>query len=190
MRFLTLAAAAVLPSLLLGAGVAAPTALQAQVTTVVIVRHGEKAAAPANDPVLSEAGQARASALATALAGANVQAVIVTPFQRTQLTAAPTATARGLTPQVVAISPTHVADVAKAVREHKGKVVLVVGHSNTVPAIVNALGGPKLPDLCDAEYAQLFTLVLQEQGPTVLVRGIYGAPDAPTAGDCARPMSR
>lgn len=166
----------------------APAAAGAQATTVVLVRHAEKAPAPANDPTLSDAGQARAAALADALADAGVQAVIVTPLQRTRLTAAPLVEKRGLTPRTVAVSPTHVADVARAVRERKGQTVLVVGHSNTIPAIVGALGGPKLPDLCDAQYAQLFTLVIPEQGTPLLVRAQYGAPDAPTAGDCARTM--
>ena len=165
-----------------------PAALRAQATTVVLVRHAEKAPAPASDPLLSDAGQARAAALADVLADAGVQAVIVTPFQRTQLTAAPLAGKRGLAPRAVPVSPTHVADVARAVRELKGQTVLVVGHSNTIPAIVGALGGPKLPDLCDAQYAQLFTLVIPEQGTPSLVRAHYGAADAPAAGDCARAM--
>jgi broad specificity phosphatase PhoE len=182
MRSLRLALASLL--------VLAPAALRAQATTVVLVRHAEKAPAPASDPLLSEVGQARATALADALADAGVQAVIVTPFQRTRLTAAPLMEKRGLAPQAVAVSPTHVADVARAVREHKGQVVLVVGHSNTIPAIVGALGGPRLPDLCDAQYAQLFTLVIPEQGTPSLVRSQYGAADAPTAGDCARTMKQ
>ena len=182
MRLLRLAVAATL--------LAAPAALHAQATTVVLVRHAEKAPAPASDPLLSEAGQARATALAAALADAGVQAVIVTPFQRTRLTAAPLLEKRGLVPQVVTTTPTHVADVARAVREHKGHVVLVVGHSNTIPAIVGALGGPRLPDLCDGQYAQLFTLVIPEQGTPSLVRSQYGTPDAPTAGECATTMKQ
>ena len=179
MRFLRLAAAVLL---------AAPVALHAQATTVVLVRHAEKGPAPANDPLLSDAGQARATALADALADAGVQAVIVTPLQRTRLTAGPLLEKRGLTPQVVGLSPTHVADVARAVREHKGQVVLVVGHSNTIPAIVGALGGPKLSDLCDAQYAQLFTLVIPDQGTPSLVRSQYGTADAPAAAGCAQTM--
>ena len=182
MRLLRLAAAAAL--------LAAPAALHAQATTVILVRHAEKAPAPASDPLLSEAGTARANALAEALADAGVQAVITTPFQRTRLTAATLTTKLGVTPQAVAVSPTHVADVAAAVRAHKGKTVLVVGHSNTIPAIVGALGGPKLADLCDAQYGQLFTLVIPEQGTPTLVRSQYGAPDAPAAGDCTRNMAR
>ena len=176
---LTLLAAALL--------LAAPAALRAQPVTVVVVRHAEKADASA-DPVLSEAGTARAEALAAALKDAGVQAVIVSPRQRTRLTAQGVLQARGLTPEVVGLTPTHVADVARAVRARKGQVVLVVGHSNTVPAIVTALGGPKLADLCDAQYSQLFTLVVPEQGAPTVVRSQYGAPDAPEAGSCATGM--
>ena len=179
---LTLIAAALL--------LAAPAALRAQPVTVVVVRHAEKSATPAGDrdPVLSEAGTARAGALAAALQDAGVQAVIVSPLQRTRLTAQGVLAARGLTPEVVALSPTHVADVARAVRAHKGHVVLVVGHSNTVPAIVTALGGPKMGDLCDAQYGQMFTLVVPEQGATTVVRSQYGAPDPADAGSCAGGM--
>lgn len=182
MRLTLLAAAALL------AVPAIPAALRAQPVTVVVVRHAEKAPAPADDPVLSEAGTQRAAALAEALKDAGVQAVIVSPRQRTRLTAQGVLQARGLIPEVVGLTPTHVADVARAVRAHKGKVVLVVGHSNTVPAIVTALGGPKLADLCDAQYAQLFTLVVPEQGAATVVRSQFGAPDAPEAGSCATGM--
>jgi hypothetical protein len=61
----------------------------------------------------------------------------------------------------------------------------VVGHSNTVPAIVTALGGPRLPDLCDASYATLFTVRLVDAGTPTVSRGVYGAPDPPGADRCA-----
>jgi hypothetical protein len=77
--------------------------------------------------------------------------------------------------------------------------VLVVGHSNTVPAIVAALGGPRLPDLCDASYATMF--VVRPAAPpagagpaagapnagAAVVRAQYGRPDAPDAAACAAP---
>lgn len=153
-------------------------------TVVVIVRHAEKAAAPADNPPLTDAGAARAQALSRALDGANVQAVISTQFVRTQETARPTAAARGLPIETVATGGTasaHAANVATAVRKHEGKTILVVGHSNTVMRIIEALGGPRLPDLCDSEYSWLFTLVLDGSGAR-LVRGTFGAPspDPPT----------
>lgn len=69
----------------------------------------------------------------------------------------PLATALEVTSHVVSFGSgavEHAALVAKAVAEQRGGAVLVVGHSNTVNAIIAALGGPRLPELCDAAYAK------------------------------------
>lgn len=163
--------------------VAAPIAAQQSAPTVVIiVRHGEKAAAPANDPPLTETGVERAKALATLLADANVAAVMHTPTTRTRETARPTFEKFGITPEVLALGPAaqHAAAVADAVRRHAGKTVVVVGHSNTIMSYIAALGGPKRGDLCDHDYDGLYTLIID--GTTVrLVEGRYGpANPAPT----------
>lgn len=157
---------------------------------VVLVRHAERAAEPADDPGLTSAGEARATALRDALAATGIGAVITTQLRRTQLTAAPLANERGLAPVVVRAgggAEAHARAVADAVRAlPAGVAVLVVGHSNTVPAIIAALGGPGMPDLCDAQYAMLFTLVLPSVGPPRLIRSTYGAPDSPQAAECQR----
>jgi broad specificity phosphatase PhoE len=151
-------------------------------TVIVLVRHAEKAAQPANNPPLTEAGAARANALAAALADANIQAIIATPTFRTQSTAKPLAEARGLTIETVAPGPkeVHVKAVAAAALAHRGQAVLVVGHSNTIPAIILALGGPVLADLCDTQYAMLYTVVIDGKHVR-LIRSTYGTPtpDAP-----------
>lgn len=155
--------------------------------TVILVRHAEKAQVPGNDPPLSEAGTARAEALQAALQHANVRHVIVTSRRRTTLTAAAVIAAQHLQPVVIPYGDgdsAQVAAVAAAVRKvPKGEAVLVVGHSNTVPPIIAALGGPKLPDLCDASYSTIFVLEL-ERSPVRLVRAHYGAPDPPGADSC------
>ena len=133
---------------------------------VVLVRHAEKAAVAGNDPPLSEIGTERAAALAAALASSKPSAIIVSALQRTGLTAQVVAKQAGVTPQVIAMdggTAAHIAAVAKAVQQAKG-VVLVVGHSNTVPAIIKALGGPTLPDICDATYSHFFVLVPARDG--------------------------
>ena len=186
-----------------GAGSSAPAPTPASATAatpatagtlVLLVRHAEKAAVPGDDPPLSEAGTTRARALADSLRGVGVTAVIVSPRRRTAETAAPLAAARGLTPEVVPFgaSPAeHVQAVAAAVRRHAGGVVLVVGHSNTVPAIVTALGGPRLPDLCDASYATLFTVRLAaSSGAPTVSRSGYGTPDPAGADSCAGMQAR
>ena len=178
--------AAVLAVIFAGASVPTPAFAQSTPTVVIIVRHAEKGTTPANDPPLSEAGMLRAKALAAALTAANVQAVITTQLVRTRETARPTAEAHGLTMETVQVggaAPEHANAVADAVRQHVGQTVLVVGHSNTVTQIIAALGGPKMPDLCDSQYSNIYTLVLDGTSAR-LVQATFGAPSPEMATGC------
>ena len=166
-------------ALLFGAGpVHQP--VSAPPTVVLLVRHAEKAAQPAQDPPLTEAGAARAQALVAVARDAGVTAIITTQYERTRKTAEPTALALRVTPEVVDAGPVaqHAKAVADQVLKHAGGTVLVVGHSNTIPAIVGALGAPQPRDLCDSEYDQLFVVVIGDTGPPRLIRSRYGAPSA------------
>ena len=145
-------------------------------TTVVVVRHAEKAADGA-DPSLLPEGVARAEALKEVLAGADVAAVYSTPFLRTRATAAPTAEALGLQVTITEVAnlETHPAEVAaRVLAEHRGETVLVVGHSNTVPAIVEALGGGAVAPITDAEYSHLFIVIIPASGPVRTIKAQYG----------------
>lgn len=170
----------------------APRVLPAQPSLVVLVRHGEKSTEGGSDPSLSEAGKARAQALADAMAMTAPNAIIVTSLKRTAETAAVVSAKTGVSPTVITISAgaKHIADVAAAVRKATG-VVLVVGHSNTVPAIVTALGGPKLPDLCDSSYASMFVLTPGADGKAAqVVLSQYGVPDGPLPPSCTGMVAR
>jgi len=147
-------------------------------TVVLLVRHAEKAAQPVQDPPLTESGRARAEALVPIAIDAGVSAIITTQFDRTKSTAAPSAVALSITPAIVQAGPLaqHAKAVADEVLKHAGKTVLVVGHSNTIPAIVGALGGPTFRDLCDSEYDALFVVVIGDAGSPRLVRSRFGAP--------------
>jgi len=112
--------------------------------TVFLVRHAEPAAAGAgatpamnDDPDLSAAGQARALSLATLLKDAGITSIYVSEYKRTQQTAAPVAKALGI--RVTAVKGDDTAAVLGAVKKAKGNV-LIVGHSNTVPELIKALG--------------------------------------------------
>jgi broad specificity phosphatase PhoE len=145
-------------------------------TVVIIVRHAEKAAEPANDPELSEIGKERAQQLAVALKDAQVGAVLHTATTRTRETARPVAEQFGITPEVFANSRA----MAAAVARHPGKTIVVVGHSNTVMPYIAALGGPTRENLCDHNYDGLYTVVISG-GTARLVEGRYGPPNpAPT----------
>lgn len=173
---------------------AAPVSESAPVadTVVLVVRHAEKAG-PSGDVPLSDIGQARARALVPIGRAAGVSAVVTTQFQRTRQTGAPLAEAMGISAEVANVQGTvaeHAAGIAALVKErHAGKAVLVVGHSNTVPAIVHALGGPKLPDICDEIYDDLFTVIVAADGSARVVHARYGAP-TPAGPSCTSMMAR
>jgi phosphohistidine phosphatase SixA len=179
-------------SIVVSLAVAVTGAVAQEAQVVILVRHAEKATEPPSDVALSADGVARATALSDALADAGIDAIVTTQFRRTRETAAPLAAALGVTPRVVDAGEderAHVRAVADAVRG-AGRAVLVVGHSNTVPAIIGALGGPRLEELCESEYANLFTLVLAPEQPARLIRATYGAPDPPSAGSCHKGMTQ
>jgi broad specificity phosphatase PhoE len=174
--------------LFLAALLLAPVTLAAQPATVILVRHAEKASQTESDPVLSDIGTQRAKDLAAALVDAGVGSVITTQFQRTRLTAAEVLAAAKLTPIVVtAGGPNHPAEVAAAIKARPaGEVVLVVGHSNTVNAIIGALGGPKMANICDSQYSNLFIMQMSGSTPK-LIRGNYGKAD-PSDPACTNTM--
>ena len=147
-------------------------------TVVILVRHAEKAPAPANDPVLDSIGTHRAQVLLDVVRDAKVAAVYTTPYARTRLTALAVTQELGLAPNVVEIkggTAAHVQAVAdRVLAEQRGKTTLVVGHSNTVPLIVRALGGSAPDQLEDHEYDNLFIVTIPASGPVTTVRARYG----------------
>jgi len=158
---------------------------QARSTTVILVRHAEKAAEPADDPPLTPVGETRARDLWNAIKDAGVTAVITTQYARTRATAAPTATNAHVAPEIVATTgANHVQDVATAVKKHVGQTVLVVGHSNTIPAIVEALGAPRPAAICDPEYDNLYVVTITPDGKASLLRAKFGA-RTPADASCA-----
>jgi broad specificity phosphatase PhoE len=144
--------------------------------TALLVRHAERAETPAEDPGLTAAGQARASALVDVARRANVNAIITTQLLRTRNTAEPTAKALRITPEVVPSGdPRHAQKVAAAVRTHAGQTVLVVGHSNTIPAIIEALGAKDATAICEMEYDKIFVVKVSADSSASVTRTTYGA---------------
>lgn len=126
---------------------------------VVIVRHAEKAA-NGDDPDLSSAGRARADALARILKDSGITAIFTTEFKRTQQTAAPTATSAHVRATVVAAKDT--AGLVAKLHELNGNA-LVVGHSNTIPDIIKALGINNAINIPDDDYSELLIVTLGDK---------------------------
>lgn len=125
---------------------------------IIVVRHAEKASASDPDSPLSLAGQDRAMALARLLRASGVQAVFVTDKKRTQQTAEPIASQRSIVPTVVPAGDT-TALLQKLKAVPKDAVVLVVGHSNTVPDILTGLGAKERVALRDDQYGRVFAVL-------------------------------
>jgi broad specificity phosphatase PhoE len=153
--------------LLLAAALSLLTATSAMAQTVYIVRHAEKADASA-DPVLSAAGTERAGALAAALADAHPDLILISPLQRTALTAAPTAAYHSVTPAAVPFDGGTQGQIAATVARVRAlpsdAVVLIVGHSNTVPLIARALGYAEAADMPECEFDRMTVLHLMGDG--------------------------
>ena len=135
---------------------------------VVLVRHAEREAA-GTDPNLTAAGRSRADVLAGMLEDAGVAAIFTSRFRRTQQTAAPLASRLHLTPVQL---PDDSAAAAAQVRA-AGDVVLVVGHSDSVPELIAELGGPAIA-IDDHEFNRLLVLHLGDTASELLPMR-YGA---------------
>ena len=140
-------------------------------TTLIVVRHADR---QGSDDALAPAGVERARDLARTLAQAHVTAIYHSDTERTRLTAEPLAAKLGLDP--VVLPGKDIEGLLKSVFEnHCGGTVLIVGHSNTVPLIVAAAGGPQLADLAEDAFGDMFVVTVCGDG-TTSVRLQYGAP--------------
>ena len=155
------------------------TAGSSMAQTVILVRHAEKVDASA-DPVLSEAGRRRAFDLAVALGDADLTHVFTSPLQRTVLTARPAAEAHAINPEVISFeggTEAHVRRVVDRVRAlPDDAVVLVVGHSNTIPLIAGALGETGPSEMRDCEYDRLILIPVEDDGDSPAIITRYGEP--------------
>ena len=169
-----------LPLLLTILAICAPALAQDAPLVVLVVRHAEKATDHPTDPNLSEAGFKRAQELVNVAAAAEVSAIYTTQYKRTQQTAQPLAERLNLAPVKMEITRENTAGfpaaLAKELRaKHLGRTVLVVGHSNTVPQIVEALGGPRPPAIDEAnEFDRLMIVIVPKKGKTRVIQARYG----------------
>jgi broad specificity phosphatase PhoE len=124
---------------------------------IFIVRHAEKASTGGNDPDLSLQGQKRADALAHILKDSQVTSVFVTEYKRTQETAGPTARAAHVSPTVVPAND--VGALVEKLRELNGNA-LVVGHGNTIPDLLKALGIATLVRIREDDYTEIFAVLV------------------------------
>jgi broad specificity phosphatase PhoE len=148
----------------------------ATTTTVVVIRHAEKELVTIADPPLAAAGVRRAERLAQMFGdvkgAGRLDAIYVTDTKRTQQTAAPLAARLGLKSNVLPGADVD-AVVKNVMRDHRGGRALIVGHSNTVPAIVRKLSGMSVADISDDEYDTLYVVTVPSFGRSSVLRLKY-----------------
>jgi phosphohistidine phosphatase SixA len=152
---------------------AAPAQAQdGQALVVFLVRHAEKVDS-SRDAALSEAGHARAKALAHVLRDAGIEQVHSTDFARTRDTGGPFAEAAGLPVQIY--DPYDLPGFAETLKGQGGRH-LVVGHSNTTPQLAELLGGgPTTPINEAGEYDRLYVVTIGADGEEQRLLMRYGA---------------
>lgn len=142
------------------------------ITTIILIRHAEKSTMPADNPVLTEQGKSRAQELIRILGETGIQAIYTSQYDRTRLTAEPIA--KQLSIPIRQIDALKTPDlVSEVLRKNKGQVVLIVGHSNSVPEIIQAFGGPALDEIDETRYDNLFVLTICQPGTAKLVKLKY-----------------
>lgn len=122
-------------------------------SNIYVTRHAERAN-ESDTTSLSAAGLNRAQTLANRLAEERIDSIFVTPYRRTEQTAAPLASRLGLPLTKYPASP--VTAITNRLRTFRGKNALVVGHSNTILEIARALGTtPSTPKIEHSDYQHL-----------------------------------
>ncbi len=148
------------------------------VTTVLIVRHAERA--NSEDDLKQPEGVDRAAKLVHVAGSAGITAIYHSDTTRTRKTAQDLADHLGLTPVELPAADTEQL-VDRILSDHRGERVFVVGHSNTVPDIIEGLGGGAMPNIPHFVYDNLFVVTLcrctWRSVPVVNLK--YGAPTPP-----------
>ncbi|MEM7104427.1 MAG: phosphoglycerate mutase family protein [Bacteroidota bacterium] len=129
---------------------------QKEVTTFYLVRHAEKMSDGTKDPPLNDAGEKRSLLLADLFSEVDFDAIYTSDFKRTRSTATPISDKQD---KVITLYDPHNLDNFKKhlFQNHKGQQVLIVGHSNTTPNLVNKIiGKEKHEQLDESEYDKIF----------------------------------
>jgi broad specificity phosphatase PhoE len=150
-------------------------------TTVIIVRHAEQQQEAGSDPPLAPEGVTRAGDLARLASDARISAIYVTQYLRTRATAEPTAQALEIPITEFRVEGPDISAYAAAlarqvVADNRGQAVLIISHSNTVPAIVEAFTGIATDPIDHDEFDRLHVVIVPAATPVQHIQARYGPP--------------
>jgi broad specificity phosphatase PhoE len=140
-----------------------PAMISDTTITFIVLRHAEKEST-GTDPNLSSDGVLRAAELKRILANVPVKAIYSTPFNRTRQTVQPLAADKSITVEEYATTEPYAQLVSDITSANRGKVVVVVGHSNTVPDILKELSKNTFNvSISESQYDNLFVVTLHDK---------------------------
>ena len=154
-------------------------------TTIIFVRHAEQTSHDEADPSLSAAGHERVTELTRQLADADVvagiDAIYTTSYKRSTETAEPLSERLDVPISIYDANDTETV-LKEILKNHKGKIILVVGHSNTVPELIANLGASKkVPAIARNEFDNIYIISIPWFGKTKTIRLRFGEPFVPDA---------
>lgn len=164
----------ILFALLLTAGPPSRAGEPTAATTIILVRHAERASNNGDLP-LSEAGRERAALLAHMLGHAGISHVFTSEMIRTRETAAPIAARFSLTPVVVPVADRD-ALVTALEKLPDGAAALVVHHGGPIPGIIQKLGAPEPTAIAEDQFDRLFVVTRTGIGRASVIEMRYGQP--------------
>jgi len=128
---------------------------------IILLRHAEQTPVGAmmdGDPPLNEAGVQRAETFRNLLKDAGINAIFVSQYARSRQTAEPLAQALNLDPQIM--PKDDLAALTERLRsQHASDTVLVIGHSDTVPALLKAWGHKQPVEIARTEFNSMWFVV-------------------------------
>ncbi len=142
-------------------------------TTFILVRHAEKGGTDA-DPDLSSDGLKRADELRKTLKNVPVAAVYATPYKRTRQTVKPVADEKKIAVTEYSTRTPYRELIDQILKTHQGKVVLIAGHSNTIPELLKALCNSSSVTIAEDHFDNLFVVHQTEGTEPVLLHLKYG----------------
>lgn len=141
------------------------TGLHAQTTTYILLRHSEKDTGAAGskmmaaDPPLSKQGEQRAQSLLKVLEAYHPDAIYASNYTRTKATVS--ALAKKFNKEIQLYDPKSLTTFAGQLLQMHGKTIVVAGHSNTTPVLVNLLiKENRYPNMDEADYSHLWIVSL------------------------------
>lgn len=131
-----------------------------EITRIIIVRHAEKNDDGTKNPSLSEMGKSRAERLGKMLSEFKIDKLFSTPYARTTETLLPIATSRKL--EINNYNPGDKSFATNLLNTVKGQTIVIAGHSNTCPDLVNTLiNDAKYKNLDESDYGKIWIVTFK-----------------------------